>query len=56
MHYALINSENLVVNVIVWDGVSNWSPPEGHYVICIDGLDVGIGYKYINEQFVENNS
>lgn len=30
--YAVINEKNEVVNVIVWDGVSKWNPPEGHRV------------------------
>lgn len=24
--YAIVNSENIVENVCVWDGVSDWSP------------------------------
>ncbi len=37
MRHAIINSENKVVNVIIWDGVSNWVPPIGCSVInCID--------------------
>jgi hypothetical protein len=31
--YAVINSENVVVNVIIWDGISPWSPPAGHQAI-----------------------
>jgi len=34
MNYAVINTDSgLVVNVIVWDGESEWSPPEGHEVV-----------------------
>ncbi len=31
--YAVLNKENVVVNVIVWDGIANWKPPEGHRVV-----------------------
>jgi len=30
--YDILNSEGLVVNIIEWDGVTEWTPPEGHTV------------------------
>ena len=27
--YAVIDAENIVQNVIEWDGVAEWSPPDG---------------------------
>ncbi len=30
--YAVINDKGVVENVIEWDGVQNWRPPEGHTV------------------------
>lgn len=30
--YDILNSEGLVVNIIEWDGITEWSPPEGHTV------------------------
>lgn len=30
--YAVVNAENVVTNVIVWDGVTKWTPPPGHVV------------------------
>lgn len=45
MNYAVINQvTNIVVNVVVWDGVSPWSPPEGTFVIQSD--TAGIGWIY----------
>ncbi len=36
-----------VVNTIVWDGVSAWTPPEGHIIECLaDHPHVGIGWTY----------
>ena len=32
--HAVINKETgEVVNVVAWDGVAKWMPPEGHYTI-----------------------
>ena len=32
--HAVINKETgEVVNVIAWDGIAKWAPPEGHYTI-----------------------
>jgi len=46
--YAVIESgTNICDNVVVWDPTfSTWAPPADHYIICIDGLDVGIGFSY----------
>jgi hypothetical protein len=30
--YAVIDQNNLVTNVIMWDGVTQWKPPEGYVV------------------------
>ncbi len=39
--YAVINKDGRVVNVIAWDGKTNWKPPEGHRVEANE--EVGIG-------------
>ena len=37
MYYAVIReSDNKVVNIIVWDGESEWTPPEGHRIEPFD--------------------
>lgn len=43
MRHAVVNKENIVVNVIMWDGQSNWRPPQGTVVVaCTDGMcDIG---------------
>ena len=28
-NYAVVNSDGLIINIVVWDGVSEWEPPEG---------------------------
>jgi hypothetical protein len=45
--YAVISSPtNICDNVIKGDDTSQWSPPDDHYIIIIDGLSVGIGWHY----------
>jgi len=46
-NYAVVDSENICVNVVVWDGVSEWSPPVGHWAVPLpDGCAAGIGWHY----------
>jgi hypothetical protein len=52
--WAVIDG-GLVVNTVVWDGVSAWSPPEGTALVCLaDYPHVGIGWDYIDGEFVDN--
>ena len=51
MEYAIINSENIVVNAIIWDGETPWSPPEGHTAILLTGF-AGIDWSYVNGEFI----
>lgn len=45
MRWAVIeNGTNLVVNVVVWDGVSEWGPGDGYYVVQSDTLNIGDTY------------
>lgn len=45
MRHAVINPENKVVNVILWDGVAPWRPPFGHIAVPAEDW-VGIGHSY----------
>jgi hypothetical protein len=46
IRYAIINtSTNIVENVILWDGVSDWIPPENH--IAVNAEDTIVGPKWI---------
>ncbi|MGE5501867.1 MAG: hypothetical protein ACM3W4_08065 [Ignavibacteriales bacterium] len=41
--YALVDGDGLVVNVVEWDGVSDWSPPEG--LTCMEADEaVSVGW------------
>lgn len=51
--YAVINSDtNIVVNVILWDGESQWQPPVGTYVQPLEG-EAGIDWKFENGVFID---
>jgi hypothetical protein len=52
MSYAVINSENIVENVIVWDGQTPWTPFAGYFVQLVGNSGAGIGWSYIDGQFV----
>ena|ERR1044072_2917675 len=42
MRYAVIDSNTKkVLNVIIWDGVAQWQPPEGTFLIKHDQCGIG---------------
>lgn len=50
--YAVINSENKVVNIIIWDGLSIYNPGQGLQLIeILDGTLVDFGYTYDGVNF-----
>ncbi len=49
--YAVVNADNLVVNVILWDGKSSWQPPKGCSVVRSDYCDIGHTYNPEKETF-----
>lgn len=49
--YAICNQNRQVINVIIWDGESRWSPPEGCYVVRSDSCDIGQIYDPTDETF-----
>jgi hypothetical protein len=53
MTYALINAAGLVVNVILLDDPTDYTPPSGQRLIKIPaGTAAGIGWTYVNGQFI----
>lgn len=46
--YAVVKS-GVVVNVIVWDGVAEWTPPDGCEMIESD--EVGVGWAWDGNTF-----
>lgn len=56
MNYATISNESCkVLNISVWDGESDWTPPEGTIAVKIpdDQLEfVTVDWRYIDGEFV----
>ena len=53
MNYAVISLETKIVNnVIVWDGVTPWIPQTGYFTEPTGDSGAGIGWSYIDGQFV----
>lgn len=42
--------EGVVVNLALWDGVSNWNPP-GYTLVDVTGQFVDLGYLYDGQNF-----
>jgi len=49
--YALINKQNIVKNVIVWDGETNWTPPEDMTCLNVENIECGINWIYDGYSF-----
>lgn len=61
-NYAVIDtvhSSSVVVNVIAWDGISDYDVHDGHGVsdglILVQSDIAGIGWTYLNGQFNNPN-
>ena len=51
--YAVV-SKNEVVNTLLWDGVSDYTPETGTELVMIpEDVKAGIGWGYKNDQWIE---
>ena len=51
--YAVIGADSTVINVVVWDGVTDW--PHSEVVVDLTEFpNVGIGWDYVDGEFVDN--
>jgi hypothetical protein len=51
--YAIIDSTSTVINVIVWDGLPPWTPPEGCIAVVVPAnSSAGIGWTYVDGEFI----
>lgn len=48
--YAVI-VDDTVTNLILWDGVSVWTPPDGATIVPVSGRTVDIGYTFDGTTF-----
>ena len=49
--YAVVQN-GLVVNVIEWDGITDYDPGEGLELVLAEGRGVSIGYAWNGENFI----
>lgn len=49
--YAVVKNGS-VVNVIEWDGATDYNPGKGFELILADGEEVSIGYEWNGENFI----
>jgi len=51
--YAIIDSTNTVINIVVWDGLPPWTPPQDCIAIAIPkDSSGGIGWTYLDGEFI----
>lgn len=51
MDYSIVQ-DGIVVNMVVWDGETEWAPPEGSAAIVVpEGSGVSIGWAYADGKF-----
>lgn len=52
VNYAVVRADTgIVENVVVWDGVSEWLPPDGCFAV-VNGDGAGIGWSYVDGVFI----
>lgn len=51
MRYAIIGRDGNIINIIVWDGQSEWSPPSGCAAIADSDMAAEIGGLHDGRQF-----
>lgn len=45
--YAVVDQNNIVQNVVTWDGLTQWAPPPGMTAVAVaDGVAVDVGYTF----------
>jgi hypothetical protein len=49
--YALINNQNIVDNIVIWDGSDSWQPPQTMTCINVEGIECSIGWAYDGSVF-----
>lgn len=53
MNYAVVDSSGLIVNVVVFNGIDAWTPPEGYTSVKIPkGSAAAIDWSYIDGEFL----
>lgn len=45
-----------VHNVIIWDGQTNWAPPEGYIVVQHDQVQIGDEYNHATRAIIHKGN
>ena len=48
MNYAIIDNDNICVNIVVWDGDANWNPGEGLTARIIENCGIGNEVEFVD--------
>lgn len=54
--YAIVNAENIVENIVLWDEASAWLPPENTTLIKVEDIVCDLGWKHENGVFTDPNA
>ena len=49
--YALINNQNIVENIVLWDGGDSWQPPSNLTCLNVENILCSIGWTYDGSVF-----
>ena len=49
--YALINNQNIVENIVLWDGSDSWQPPENMTCINVENIECDLSWVYDGSAF-----
>lgn len=44
--YAVLNAQNTVVNIVMWDGVSAYNPGEGLRLVPVGSVWLDVGWTW----------
>jgi hypothetical protein len=53
--YAVVNQDNKVENIIIWDEASQWTPPEGRFIVNVEEIFCDIGWVHNQGVFTDPN-
>lgn len=53
--YAIVNPQNVVTNIVLWDEAAQWSPPEGHIIVNVEEVFCDIGWIHNEGVFTNPN-
>lgn len=51
MRYLELNKNNIVINIIIWDGISPYTT-EGHLLLADENPGVSFGWKLENNEWI----